>query len=287
MAGTERFGIFTGRSHRVQRPVDGAYPLVIAIHGGTYTSAYFDVPGHSLLERAALNGIPAVAIDRHGYGETPAQDDMSILGQAAALREALVEVWDQCRGDAAGIVLIGHSIGAAIALGVASDPGGLPLLGIAVSGIGVRTPGTHAGMWNALPDLPFVEMPGPVKDQLMFGEPGSFGAHMPAASHVADAPVPRAELVDIVGGWQQQAGGVCAAVRMPVHYRQAEHDKLWVVDADEVDAFVARFTAAPRVDAALVANSGHCMDFHTIAPALHLQQLGFALQCAIQATGDR
>ena len=213
---------------------------------------------------------------------------MSILGQAAALREALAELWTQARGDARGVVLIGHSIGAAITLGVASDPGDLPLLGVAVSGIGVRTPGTHSGMWNALPDLPTVDMPGPVKDQLMFGEPGSFGAHMPGASHVADAPVPRAELVDIVGGWQQQAADVSAAVRVPVHYRQAEHDKLWVVDQGEIDAFAARFTAAPRVDAAMVADTGHCMDFHLIAPALHLQQLGFAVQCAVEheAVGD-
>ena len=283
MGETERFGIFSGRAARIERPAEAPYPLVIAVHGGTYSSAYFDVPGHSLLDRAALNGIPVLALDRHGYGETPLHDDMSILGQAAALRDALAEVWERHRGQAAGIVLIGHSIGAAITLGVASDPGDLPVLGVAVSGIGVRTPGTHAGMWNALPDLPMVEMPGPIKDQLMFGEAGSFGSHMPAASHAANAPVPRAELVDIVGGWQQQAAQVSARIRVPVHYRQAEHDRLWVVDAGEIEAFAARFTAAPRVDAALVSNTGHCMDFHAIAPALHLQQLGFAVQCAVEA----
>ena len=69
-------------------------------------------------------------------------------------------------------------------------------------------------------------------------------------------------------------------MRVPVHYRQAEHDRLWIVDAGEIDAFAARFTAAPRVDAAMVPDTGHCMDFHTIGAALHLQQLGFALQCA-------
>lgn len=282
MRDTGRFGMFSGRAERpalFEKP----HPLVIAIHGGTYTSAYFDVAGHSLLDRAELNGVPAIAIDRHGYGDTPFGDDMSILGQAAALREALGELWDEHRGGAKGVVLIGHSIGAAISLGVAADPGRLPLLGVAASGIGVRTPGTHSGMWNALPDLPRVEMPGPIKDQLMFGPAGSFAAAMPAASHVANAPVPKAELVDIVGGWQQRAAEVCARVRVPVHYRQAEHDRLWVVDRQEIAAFAARFTAAPRVDAAMVADTGHCMDFHTIGAALHLQQLGFALQCAIEA----
>ncbi len=283
MTEPERFGVFTGRAAAIGRPIDGPHPLVIAVHGGTYTSGYFDVPGHSLIARSVVNGIPAIAIDRYGYGGTPLHDDMTILGQAAALREALVDVWNAHCGDARGIVLIGHSIGAAIALGLAADPGRLPLLGVAVSGIGVRTPGTHADMWNALPDLPKVEMPGPVKDQLMFGEAGSFGAHMPAASRVANAPVPKAELVDIVGGWQQQAGNVCARVRVPVHYRQAEHDRLWVVNRSEVAAFAARFAAAPHVDAAMVANTGHCMDFHAIGTALHLLQLGFAVQCAVEA----
>lgn len=278
-----QFGCFTGRAARVE-PIAGA-PLVIAVHGGTYSSAYFDIADHSLLERAAANGIPAIAIDRHGYGGTPFADDMSILGQAAALKDALAELWDERGGDAPGAVLIGHSIGAAITLGVAADPGRLPLLGVAVSGIGVRTPGTHSAMWNALPDLPTVEMPGPIKDQLMFGAPGSFAAAMPAASRVADAPVPKAELVDIVGGWQERAAQVSARVRVPVHYRQGEHDRLWIVDQDEIDAFAARFTAAPRVDAAMVLDTGHCMDFHAAGAALHLQQLGFALQCAAEARG--
>lgn len=275
-------GPFSGR-RTAPGTGEGPHPLVIAIHGGTYSSGYFDVPDHSLLERAERNGVPVIAIDRYGYGDTPFRGDMSILGQAAALRDDLAAVWDEHRGDAVGVVLIGHSIGAAITLGVASDPGRLPLLGVAVSGIGVRTPGTHAAMWNALPDLPSVEMPTPVKDQLMFGQAGSFAAAMPAASHPANTTVPKAELVDIVGGWQQEAAAVCGTVAVPVHYRQAEHDKLWVVDEGEVEAFAARFTAAPPVDAAMVRDTGHCMDFHTIGAALHLQQLGFALQCAVQA----
>ena len=277
-----RFGQFTGRAVTPARVEAGA-PLVIAIHGGTYSSRYFDVEGHSLLDRAARNGIPAIAIDRYGYGETPFTDDMSILGQAAALSHALGQVWDEHRDEARGVVLVAHSIGAAIALGVAGRPGDWPLLGVAVSGIGVRTPGSHAEMWNSLPDLPTVNMPVPVKDQLMFGREGSFGAHMPGASHVANTSVPKAELVDIVGGWQAQAAEVCAAITVPVHYRQAEHDALWVVDQGEVDAFAARFPRSPRVDAAMVRDTGHCMDFHTVGAALHLQQLGFALQCAAEA----
>jgi AAA+ superfamily predicted ATPase len=138
-------------------------------------------------------------------------------------------------------------------------------------------------MWKALPDAPTVQMPMEVKDQLMFGPPGSFDATVAKASHGADAPVPKAELMDIVGAWQAQAAAICARVRVPVHYRQAQQDLLWIVDQDEVDAFARRFTAAVRMDAAMILNTGHCMDLHAIGPALQLQQLGFALQCAVEA----
>lgn len=77
-----QFGPFTGRAS-VPVPVEGPRPLVIAIHAGTYSSRYFDVADHSLLERAERNGIHAIAIDRYGYGGTPFTGDMSILGQAA------------------------------------------------------------------------------------------------------------------------------------------------------------------------------------------------------------
>ncbi len=96
----------------------------------------------------------------------------------------------------------------------------------------------------------------------MFGPDGSFDAAMPAASHIADAPCPRAELIDIVGDWQARAAAVLAAIRVPVYYRQGEHNRLWVADAGEVAQFAAMLSASPRVDAALLRGTGHCIDFH-------------------------
>ena len=42
-------------------------PLLVALHGGSYSSKYFDSPGYSLLDRAAAAGCSAVALDRPGY----------------------------------------------------------------------------------------------------------------------------------------------------------------------------------------------------------------------------
>ncbi len=265
-------------------PVAGT-PLVVAIHGGTYTSLYFDVPGYSLLDRATDNHIPIVALDRPAYGLTPAltEGTATIANQARHLIPTLHQAWRQYGLGTSGIVLIAHSIGAAIAATIASEAEDLPLIGLAISGVGLRTPGTHRSMWEALPDTPMVEMPTPIKDQLMFGPPGSFdGAVMPAASHIANVPVPKAELVDIVSGWSENVHATLGRITVPVHYRQGEIDRLWIVDQDEVTGFAAALTASPHVDAAIMNGTGHCMDFHHVSAAFQLQQLAFALQCGAE-----
>lgn len=276
---------FAGLSGRKRLPdtIAPGMPLIVAIHGGTYTSAYFDVHGHSLLDRAEALGIPILALDRPGYGESPMLDDGRMASQARFLTGALKEAWDLYGAGTSGMVIVAHSIGAAISLRIASEPDGLPLLGIAVSGVGLRTPEGHQPMWEALPDLPHVDLPSPMKDEVMFGPPGSYGPDMPEASHAADAPALRAELVDIVSTWHHDVRDVLGKIRIPVHYRQAEIDHLWIVDQGEVDGFAAALTEAARVDAAMVRGTGHCMDFHRVGPALQLQQLGFALQCAAEA----
>ena len=66
--------------------------------------------------------------------------------------------------------------------------------------------------------------------------------------------------------------------------RQAAQDPLWIMSAAEVEGFAKALTNSPRVDAAIVQQTGHCMDFHHYGHALQLQQIGFALQCACEAT---
>lgn len=280
------FGGLSGR-HRVP---DGATPpntpLVIAIHGGTYTSAYFDVPGASLMAQAAACGIPVVAPDRPGYGGSPILPprEGTIRGQAKALTRALHDAWQQFGAGTRGIVLIGHSIGGAIAATIAGEPEGLPIIGLAISGVCMNTPAEHKPMWEQLPDIPIVEIPPEAKAQFMFGSPGSFEAGMPDLStRVAGAGAPKDELVDIVSTWSPNAAEVLARIAVPVHYRQAEVDHLWICGQQEVDSFAKALTRAPRVDAAMMRGTGHCIDFHHVGRSLQLQQLAFALQCAADA----
>src|SRR5208282_4825983 len=97
----------TGRRRLADRDAAADTPLIVAIPGGTYTSVYFDVPGHSLLERAAALGIAVLALDRPGYaGSTPfAPDDATITRNAERLDEAIGKIWQAAGSSARGIVL--------------------------------------------------------------------------------------------------------------------------------------------------------------------------------------
>lgn len=276
---------FTGLRRVDGGPVGPDRPLIIALHGGTYTSTYFDVPGYSLLDHAEQLGVPVLAIDRPGYcGSTPVGAGESIiLDNAEVLDHLVAELWTGYGAGTAGVVLIGHSIGGATVSALAARRPSWPLLGIAISGCLLEVPAESRAAWEALPDVPVIELPSDMKDFVMFGPEGTYRDGMPGASHVADSPVPKAELLDITGSWIGRLRSVLAQIEVPVHARQGEFDHLWITDAEQVAQFAKVFTAAPSVDARLVPSAGHCIDFHRQGTAFQLEQLAFALRCCISA----
>ncbi|MEH6833000.1 MULTISPECIES: alpha/beta hydrolase [Falsihalocynthiibacter] len=265
-------------SGKVARGSDTSLPVILAIHGGTYNCDYFDIPGYSLIDRAVAQGFDIVALDRPGYRESTALPDTPdmIDANAQALNAALPALIAKLGLAGRPIFVIGHSIGGAIALTLASIRAGWSLSGIAVSGVGAETPPEDADNYANLPQQYFVELPTPMKDAVMFGPEGSYAADMPQASHMANTAVPRAELIDITGDWQNRVAGIAARIDVPVHYRQAAHEKLWLTSKERVAAFADLFTASPRVDAALIENVGHCIDFHNAGAAFQKAQLDFA-----------
>ncbi|TFC01076.1 alpha/beta hydrolase [Cryobacterium adonitolivorans] len=273
---------FTGRSNLTgEVGLHSDAPLIIALHGGTYSSEYFDIAGHSLLDNAAVRGIPVIALDRPNYvGSSPLATEGSIIeANAEVLGAAIGSIWDELGGDSAGIVLVAHSIGGAAATIIASTPQTWPLLGLATSGCLVRVPAESAGAWAALPDIPMIDLPVPLKDQLMFGPVETYDDAMPAASYPSNTLVPKAELLDITGGWIARRAETTAKVAVPVHHRQAEFDHLWVTDQGEVNEYRAGFTSAPSIDAQLQLGAGHCIDFHLPSDEFQNSQLDFAQRC--------
>jgi len=277
--------VFSGRSNREGLTAADGAPLVIALHGGTYTSEYFDIPGYSLLERAAARGIPVIALDRPNYVDSSPLDegDSIILANAEVLSAAIGEIWEQQGEGAAGVVVIAHSIGAAVATAIAGSSPDWPLRGLAISGCLVRVPGESRAAWEALPPVPMIDLPVPMKDQVMFGPAETLTPDMPAASHPSNTLVPKAELLDITGGWLERRAEVSGRITVPVFHRQGEFDALWVTDQSEIDTFRTAFTSAASIDTALLPGSGHCIDFHRPSEQFQQAELDFALAAAAEA----
>src|SRR4029077_7949247 len=138
---------------------------------------------------------------------------------AAVLNTAIGEIWEQHGGAASGVVLIAHSIGGAVAAATAAPQPAWPLEGLAPSGDLVRVPAESAGAWAALPPIPMIDLPVPMKDQLMFGPAETLAGDMPAASYPSNTLVPKAELLDITGAWIGRRAEVTAQVTVPMHHR--------------------------------------------------------------------
>jgi pimeloyl-ACP methyl ester carboxylesterase len=271
-------------SGRLARPRErnGTDELIVAIHGGTYYSKYFDVEHHSLLERGLARGVPIVAIDRPSYGKSTALPDApDLLHQNGLhLNEIIPRVVSELFPGETEVFVIGHSMGGVVAITIASlRPEWLS--GIAVSGIGTVVPPDLPGVFAQLPMTePLVLLPSDMKDSVMFGPEGSMAPEMPEASHAADTTVPLAELFDVISGWVQRFPELAEAVEVPVHYRQAEFDHLWLTDATTVDAFSQAFRRSGRVDSQITPGAGHCIDFHKASHEFQIEQLEFARSCA-------
>ncbi|WP_395847691.1 alpha/beta hydrolase [Cystobacter fuscus] len=273
----------TGRKTAASRAVDrDRPPLIIALHGGGFTSAYFDCGGYSLFDRASAAGCPSLGIDRPGYGASSRlpEGDRAVPRNAELLQAVISQAWHKREYDASGVVLIGHSIGSGIALYIASQATDWPLLGVSFSGLAVSAPSHIPPFWNDRGPHEWIHTPSEFRMGLMFGPPGTHPPGAPELSDSVSKPVWWREIVEMYTLWPEEFSDVCSRVRVPVHYRQGDHDALWANGQHELDRFARAFTHAPSVDAGFVSNSGHCIDFHLAGKAFHEEQIAFAIDCS-------
>lgn len=268
-----KLGTITG----IEKKGGSGLPLLVCIPGGSYNARYFDVPGHSLLDAAHESGFSIVALDRPGYqGSDPLVGEITFKRNGAVLSAAIAELWKRYKSSATGVVLIGHSMGGAIAIHMAAQKNSWPLLGISPTSIHTVAPKHVTEAWNAAPagiSIPFSKEQ---RLQFMYGPAGTFDPGVVDAAESSGDPIPVAELVEVVGRWITDFPGIAAAVTVPVHYALAEHDQLWISTDDNVRAFSKAFTSAPYVKAERVLGSGHNLDHHNISQAFHQSQLEFA-----------
>ncbi|WP_410631617.1 alpha/beta hydrolase [Amycolatopsis sp. cmx-4-83] len=268
-------------------PAQSDRPLIVAVHGGTYTARYFDVAGStggSFLDVAAAHGHRVIAFDRPGYGgSTPLDPAANTFERHAELLAAAIIAATKDAGSEQ-VFLVGHSIGGMIALMIAASRPDFPLIGVSATGMGAVIPsGGAAEALGSLPPDETVDLPYEQRDQVMFGPPGTYTADGLAQAHEAYAPVPVRELVQAPAWPREHLPTVAPNVRVPVHNALAEFDALWESNAENVAKFAAMFGSAPFVDASVARGTGHSIDHHVLGHALHLRQLAFADECAAWA----
>jgi pimeloyl-ACP methyl ester carboxylesterase len=256
-------------------------PLLVALHGGTYTSEYFGVaggPSGSFLDIAARNGFAVLTVDRPGYGMSTLlpEGENTFARQAELLDHVIARSLDLW--TAQGVVLIGHSIGAMIGLEIAARHPRWPLVAVATSGNGARIPaGGAAEALGSLPLSGVVDLPVAERDGVMFGPAGTFTEASRDAAHGSYAPTPFVELVLAPVWARERLSAVAAAVEVPVQTVLAAHDALWDSSAAALADYESRF--AGPVSAAVLPFTGHSIDHHLMGAALDLMQLGFAQSC--------
>jgi pimeloyl-ACP methyl ester carboxylesterase len=252
--------------------------LLVCIHGGGCNARYFDLKGFSVVERALARGMPVLLVNRPGHGGSAPPRTERAIDEAAALIPPLIQ---EVRGDRP-VVIIGHSIGGAVALALAAKPTAWPLKAIAVSGIGDRITAEFEQAWSTL--LSGV----PVETDInhFFGPEGTYRWTAPMALRQASEPWQGDEVVDVVQEWPLRFAATAGKVGAAVHLRLAEHERIWDNSEEAVTRMREALGRSARVDAAILPDGGHLYELHKRGGELTESQLDFFERC-LQAAPDR
>lgn len=258
-------------------------PLLVALHGGTYTSEYFCIAGSShgsFVDIANRNGFAVLRVDRPGYGASDLlpEDQNTFARQAELLDAAIATMVSDV--DAATSVLVGHSIGGMIALEIAARQPDWGLVGVAVSGMGARIPaGGAAEQLAAIPLSGVVDLPVAEREPLWYGPGASVSEDAVIAARSSFAPAPMVELKAAPQWAATRLDDVVAAITVPVHHTLAQYDSLWDTTPQARELFLSKFGPGQQVSSEIMPGVGHCLDHHVHGAALHYRQLAFAHQC--------
>jgi pimeloyl-ACP methyl ester carboxylesterase len=253
--------------------------VIVAIHGGGTTAAYFDCPGHpslSLLRAGAAAGFTVVALDRPGYGSSaPYPEAMLRPEQRVDLAYGAL---DRVLGQAprgAGLFLLGHSGGCELVMRMAADPRGADLLGIELVGTGKRY---HPAARDLLKAATREHRPSGLR-ALLWEPERLYPAEV--LTGITVSPGAPAYEDQMVSDWARETFGALApSVRVPVQFSVAEHEKVWQTDDAELTEIGALFSGSPRFTVNRQPDAGHNVSLGHTAGAYHAKVLAFAQECA-------
>lgn len=257
-------------------------PLLVFIHGGGCSSAYFELTGFSTVAIASEARFPMLLVNRPGYGgNCDLEADRPLIATATMVRNFAEQVRQAHISESSGVAIVGHSIGGAIALLIASQRGDWPLRGLAVSGIGdVPTAEAVERISASRADHVMQEE---LSSSFFLGPVGSYTWKAPIALRSAAEPWLMAEVLDVVERWPAEWPEVAARIDVPVHLRLAEHESIWETGRTAVGRMAHQMSRAPLVDAAILPDGGHLYEIHKRGPDLIRSQLAFLAEVAQRA----
>lgn len=252
--------------------------VIVALHGGGTTCAYWDCPGHprlSMLRTAAAAGFTALALDRPGYGSSaPYGDAMSEPQRRVDLTFAAIDRQLGSRPRGAGVFVWAHSIGCELALRLAADERGHDLLGIELSGTGLEH---HPAAQDVLGNGRH-RPPGSAVHELIWRPNRLYPAELVGAAAITSRGA--AYEATVVPHWPGAGFPALAPhVPTPVHFTAGEHEAVWRNDPDALQDIADLFTASLRVQTARQIGGGHNLSLGHTAAAYHFRILSFVAEC--------
>ncbi|KAK7427322.1 hypothetical protein QQZ08_006091 [Neonectria magnoliae] len=286
------------RNIPLQKPSRPRYcPLVVGLHGGCYTSQYFDVtPNYTASLTSNALSVPFIAIDRPGYKDStpvtsiPPGSSFPEEWGTRLHQSILPALWTEfgLPNACSCIVLHCHSLGANGALvaaslyatSSASTAPSYPFGGIVVSGFGslLKDTGGHA----AQPDPPpaHVSIPVHVKDSTLL-LPGTADEEVYAQSQLIDHPMPFEEIASLKASWLptwREKWGV--NVTVPVMAALAERDHYWDATDEHIQDFASSLPKSTRIDTSIIEAAPHNIELSYWSAGWYARSFGFAVECA-------
>jgi pimeloyl-ACP methyl ester carboxylesterase len=274
-------------------------PLIVAIHGGTYSSKYFDaLPSTSAGTTSSALGIPFIAIDRPGYksstGLPPVGPGGHFLQEEGKYlhRYILPKIWEEFgkKTGSTTIVLLNHSMacpGAMVATAsyATEKHKSYPLGGLIMSGWGVSK-GMPEEKAQAFLDgktpSDRLEFPLDLKDMLMLGPP-EMGRAEPKIYEMTEflgTSMSYGEFYDGNMHWLNYWLEFAKKINVPIMYGLGENDALWPGKEEYVQEFARAFTSSPRVERGLILGAPHSGELSYWGRGWLLRCFGFAAECA-------
>ncbi len=256
--------------------------VLVAIHGGATSAAYFDCPGHpqlSLLRAAAANGLTAIALDRPGYGASAFyHEDMTEPDKRVGFALGAVDkiLGESSRG--AGLFLLAHSAGCELGLRMAVDEGATDVLGVELSGTGLRySPEAKTVISQATA----TSRPAGLRDLLW--EPTNLYPPEVLTSGLSAPGAPYES--EVTANWpRRDFPDIATRVTVPVEFSVAEHERVWESTSEAAAAVAALFTSSPRVVVSEMPDSGHNLSVGWSADVYHRRVLSFVDECVAAST---